>query len=156
MPDFSMSPMELNRTNIQVNEANKKIGINYAGEKSQLGKDSFLKLLVTELSHQDPTKPMEDKQFIAQMAQFSSLEQMTNLNKEMRSLIKNSSSSQAYAILGKRVEAMDPVTKKPVSGIVSSIYYSGDQMMLKVGNRDISMDDIHSVHLVNEKDKKQE
>ncbi|ABW19030.1 flagellar hook assembly protein FlgD [Alkaliphilus oremlandii] len=57
----------------------------YSGnqEKKQtdaLGKDAFLNLLVTQLKNQDPLNPMDDRDFIAQMAQFSSLEQMQNLN----------------------------------------------------------------------------
>lgn len=48
---------------------------------SNLDKDAFIRLLVTQLQNQDPLSPMEDKEFIAQIAQFSSLEQMQNLNK---------------------------------------------------------------------------
>jgi flagellar basal-body rod modification protein FlgD len=60
--------------------------------KNQLDKDSFLKLLVTQLKYQDPLDPMNDQEFIGQVAQFSALEQMQNLNKaaeETQKLIGN-------------------------------------------------------------------
>ena len=48
-------------------------------KQSALGQDAFLKLLVTQLQHQDPTKPQADAEFIAQLAQFSSLEKLTQI-----------------------------------------------------------------------------
>lgn len=62
------------KKNIEANEGN-----------NMLGKDAFLKLLVTQLRNQDPLNPMEDKEFIAQMAQFSTLEQVQQLNENILS-----------------------------------------------------------------------
>jgi flagellar basal-body rod modification protein FlgD len=53
---------------------------------SELDKDAFLKLLIAELSNQDPLNPMDDREFIAQMAQFSTLEQMTNMTKALEGM----------------------------------------------------------------------
>ncbi|MBU8912627.1 MAG: flagellar hook assembly protein FlgD [Spirochaetales bacterium] len=70
----------------------------------ELGKDEFLKLLITQLTHQDPTEPMDDREFIAQMAQFSTLEQMTNLSSEFERLGGLLQSGQAVSLLGKTVD----------------------------------------------------
>jgi flagellar basal-body rod modification protein FlgD len=57
------------------------------GQKSgALGQDAFLKLLVTQLEHQDPTAPQDDSAFIAQLAQFSSLEKLTTMDKSLTSI----------------------------------------------------------------------
>ena len=72
--------------------------------KESLSKEDFLKILVTQLTHQDPTNPMEDRDFIAQMAQFSSLEQMQNLNKEFSRVADLVALSQATSLIGKLVD----------------------------------------------------
>lgn len=68
-----------------------------ANSNDYLGKDAFLKILMTQLQNQDPMNPMEDKDFIAQMAQFSSLEQMTNMASSFEKLAISQSQNQMIA-----------------------------------------------------------
>lgn len=73
----------------------------------QLGKDEFLKILVAQLGNQDPMKPMQDTEFIGQMAQFSSLEQMTNMNSSLNQFVSNQmqeSITDHAHLIGKQVE----------------------------------------------------
>ena len=73
-----------------------------------LTKDDFLKLLVMQLTHQDPLNPLDQNQFLAQTAQFSQLEQLVNINESLSALVGKSGSSDvagAAALLGKTVKA---------------------------------------------------
>lgn len=90
----------LNQTNNEFNAALSK------QKGSNLDKDSFMLLLVTQFKYQDPLNPMEDKEFIAQMAQFSSLEQLMNLNTSMEGLTTATNNQQminATSYIGKLV-----------------------------------------------------
>ena len=87
--------------------------------QQSLGKDDFLKILITQLSYQDPTNPMQDKEFIAQMAQFSSLEQMTAMAKDFNKLTAMISGSEASASLGKNVEIAEG--ERLVQGMVQAV-----------------------------------
>ena len=55
-------------------------------QSNALGKDAFMKLLITQLMHQDPTKPQDDTALIAQLAQFSTLEQLTQIQKTLEAI----------------------------------------------------------------------
>ncbi|WLR52342.1 flagellar hook assembly protein FlgD [Bacillus tianshenii] len=82
------------------------------GGESALDKDAFIKILMTQLQNQDPSNPMDDREFIAQMAQFSSLEQMTNLNETMQKFIKTEEKAQLVSfsqMVGKEVGWMREV-----------------------------------------------
>lgn len=80
---------------------------NEAGAKNdELGQDAFLQLLVTQLSNQDPLSPEENGDFIAQLAQFSSVEGITNLNEsvsDMAGSLKSSQALQASSLVGRSV-----------------------------------------------------
>src|SRR3954462_13881632 len=71
-----------------------------SGANSAMGKDQFLKLFVAQLQHQDPMSPMQDSDFMGQMASFSTLEQVTNLASE-------NAKSNAIGLLGRTVTYKD-------------------------------------------------
>ncbi len=135
----------------QINEVTNNI-LNTYGTKasdsngsSELGKDAFLNLLVTQMRYQDPLNPTNDKDFLAQMAQFSSLEQMQNLN-------KTSEMSQGYALMGKVVTAsiVDEVTlsTKVVEGFVDGVTMKSGKTYLKVNNQDVELSQVTDVSYV--------
>ncbi|PIE97913.1 MAG: flagellar hook assembly protein FlgD [Treponema sp.] len=117
MPTWEMSEKEKSLLQLEVDRLNKK-EFGSRMPKQELGKDDFLQLLIAQLQHQDPTSPMEDAQFIAQMAQFSSLEQMTNLSNNFEKLAKNLTSSDAVGVVGKKVGL--EIAGEKVSGIVTA------------------------------------
>ena len=73
-------------------------------DPTALGKDQFLKLLTTQLQYQDPTQPMDSSAFVAQLAQFSSLEQMTNVNDTLTQMLTAQSTSNAASLVGKTAQ----------------------------------------------------
>lgn len=97
--------------------------------KKDLDKDAFLQLLSAQLGNQDPLNPMEDKEFTAQLAQFSQLEQMTNLNEGMDKLIDAEGRQEllgSVSFIGKEVLAKGTDISK-VGDYTSSVYYELDK-----------------------------
>lgn len=108
----------------------------------ELGKNDFLNLLVTQLRYQDPLNPTDDKEFIGQMAQFSALEQMQNLNTSF-------TATKAYSLIGKNITATitDDTTKETteVTGDVSSIKVSSGKYYAVVKGTEVPVEDITNV-----------
>jgi len=109
---------------------------------SEMGKDQFLQLLVTQLKYQNPLEPMDDKEFVAQMAQFSSLEQMQNMNTTF-------SSMKAFNLMGKTVSASikDDETGEVnvVNGLVEKVKIESGKSYVQVNGEDIPVDNITDI-----------
>ena len=89
---------------------------------SSLGKDDFLKILMTQLQNQDPLNPLQDKDFVAQMATFSTLEQITNLGASMDKFVNFAKQNQlleASALIGKTVTYLNEQQQEQAARIQS-------------------------------------
>jgi flagellar basal-body rod modification protein FlgD len=94
------------------------------GKTNQLGKDDFLKLLAAQMKYQNPMEPMDNTQFVSQMANFSSLEQITNLATAQ-------STQNSISMIGRSVSYTD--TDQIVrSGVVQSVETSGANSSLTI------------------------
>jgi flagellar basal-body rod modification protein FlgD len=94
----------------------------------QLGKDDFLKLLVGQLRHQDPMDPLKDQEFMGQMAQFSQLEQMTNVASAMQN-------ERAFSLIGRQVAYNDKDTGDLITGTVEKVVIDKGTPTLTIGGK---------------------
>lgn len=98
---------------------------------SKLGKNDFLNILAAQLKYQDPMEGSDNAQYIAQLAQFSSLEQMSNISEGIQEMKDSQNLLFAGMLIGKSVDVND--SDSVVSGIVESIKLSGSSMKVVIG-----------------------
>jgi flagellar basal-body rod modification protein FlgD len=121
-----------------------------AKEHNKLGKDGFLKLLSHQLANQDPMKPMDQKQFAADLAQFSQLEQLTNMNNKMDGMQKNEGTENKFmaaSFIGKEVTSKGTSVSydgegrsvslpfyldKPATNLMVRVYDSKNQLIAQI------------------------
>jgi len=103
----------------------------------ELGKDDFLKLLVTQMQSQDPLNPMEDKEFISQMAQFTSLEQMKNMNSSIQI-------TQAASYIGRQITWGDDKGAEQ-TGVVTGVRMVSGEPKVVVDDQAISLSKVITV-----------
>ncbi len=106
-----------------------------------LGKDQFLQLLVLQMQNQDPMSPTDNTEMIAQLAQFSSLEQMQNLNESFETLSGNIDQLNfinASGMVGKEVTGLD-INGEAITGVVDSVSMEDSIVYLLIGDNVMSM-----------------
>ncbi|MBT9457025.1 MAG: flagellar hook capping protein [Burkholderiaceae bacterium] len=105
-----------------------------ASAASGIGLQDFLKILITQLSFQDPLKPMDNQAFMAQMAQFTALEQAQQLNSKMDALLTTQASLQSVGLIGRSVDVS--TASGTLSGTVLALSLAGDQPSISVRTSD--------------------
>jgi len=137
----ALSGADLARTKVEVDAFNKTVNQGKTF-KPTLDRDDFLKILITQLQHQDPSAPLEDKEFIAQMAQFSSLEQMTNMSQGFSKLSGLLASSEAAGFLGKTVQVQDG--SATITGLVNEVV-RGDHPLVGINGKYYDLDQVQKI-----------
>ena len=121
-------------------------------QPNALGKDAFLRILVTQMKNQNPLEPLKDTEFIGQMAQFSSLEQLTNLNTTMTQFIGkqgNQSLMDHADLIGNKVYWEQEVNGEMQSGegIVKALAIKNGELIVELDTNDIKIP-INAIHRI--------
>ncbi|MEK9150363.1 MAG: flagellar hook capping FlgD N-terminal domain-containing protein [Candidatus Desantisbacteria bacterium] len=119
--------------------------VSSAIQKIGLGQDDFLKLLTIELKNQNPMEPLDNKEFIAQMATFSQLEQLLKMNDSLVNSMKSSVMSSALSILGKEVRATIEEGKEVTGKAMSVEFKEGKATVTLEGGVKVPFDNILEV-----------
>jgi flagellar basal-body rod modification protein FlgD len=148
------APVSPQKTATLVNPAAKTDAASVAAQTQELDRDAFLRLLVMQLQNQDPLEPVGNVEMVAQLAQFSALEQMTNLNTAFGALrdeveflsgnMDQLNFISAQGLLGKYVTGLD-VNGQPVSGRVEAVGLNGSIVMLTIGEQQVPMSGVLTV-----------
>jgi flagellar basal-body rod modification protein FlgD len=115
-------------------------------DPKEIGKDTFLKLLVAQLKFQNPMEPVDSSQFMAQTAQFTMVEKLQALAAQTDALVAGEASQRAAGLLGRQVTYVDDqgVEQK---GVVTGTKFGTDGPVLRLGPTEISLSDVREVTL---------
>ena len=118
-----------------------------ASNSANVSIEDFLKILTAQLNNQDPLKPVDNQEFVAQIAQFANLEQTRQLNEKLDGMLSNQASTQALGLLGKTVDIN--VNGVPFSGTVSALSLTSGQPLMTVTAGARSQSNINLSQIIN-------
>ncbi len=113
-------------------------------DKTKMDKDMFLKLLVAQLRYQDPTKPADATQFLAQTAQFTQVEKLDDVSSSLQSMVISQQILQASGLVGRTITYAG-ADGKDVTGVVTSATFTASAPTLHVGDKDVLLADVKQV-----------
>lgn len=113
-------------------------------DRMNLGKDDFMRLLITELRYQDALNPVDDREMIAQLAQFSTLEQMQNLGDRIEELARAQKATQAASLIGRTVTFTNNDGEE-VTGKVKGCEFYGEYVYLTVADEKILFTNVSKI-----------
>lgn len=111
---------------------------------SSLGEDAFLKLLVAQLKYQDPLKPQDSSQFMAQTAQFTSLSKLTNIDTTNTAMLGAQGFLQAATLVGRNVTYTN-ADGTEATGIVASASFGSNGPTLRIGDKDVPIAEVTKI-----------
>jgi len=106
---------------------------NTTGKPKQLKPEDFIKMMITQLQHQDPMAPAKNEELLAQMSQIGQLQSATTMQDSMKSLVLQNQIGSAGNLIGKSVEGLNE-DNDPVSGVVNSIKVKDNNVYLELDN----------------------
>ncbi|MCL6475112.1 MAG: hypothetical protein K6U75_08690 [Firmicutes bacterium] len=109
-------------------------------------RDQFLKLFLTQLQNQNPLEPMQDRDFLMQLAQFTQVENAEEMTHTLQKLQMLVTSTQATALLGKQVIALPEGEATPTEGKVSAVRFTAEGVWLMVNGKQVSVQNVLQVN----------
>lgn len=114
-------------------------------DPSQMGEDSFLKLLVAQLKNQTPDKPVDSAQMMQQEAMFSQLNAIQKMSKQTEQLFVSQQSSLATGMIGARITALSANDGPDIVGLVTGVKLGSAGPVLKVGDMEVPIASVKEV-----------
>lgn len=111
---------------------------------NQIDKEAFLKLLTAQLKYQDPLNPMDNTQFVGQLAMFSALEQIINIGDTLNSFVSTKTKEDAM-LLGATLIGKTITTTSSEEFTVKGISYKDGKLTVDVGSKTLSLDEIQGI-----------
>jgi len=116
-----------------------------AGFNAAVGQQQFLNLLVTQLQYQDPLQPVDQQDFISQLAQFSVLDGVERLNGHFDELVKVQTLSQGAGLVGHLIEYASPSSGGMASGRVEQAQFVDGRLTISVNGEQVAIDSIQAI-----------